>query len=132
LLWLSFGLMIVLFAATYAYSADGIKECVQADGSIMYTNKPQLGCTDLILPGLSIIPERTDYLQPSIPPVITAAPQVAPKSAALTEACVLYHEWLTINMRTMGGFEYNSVDDTKRRLLLTKLFGSGFSPYGCS
>jgi len=66
---------------------------------------------------------------PEVP--MLGTPQELVEAEVVTKTCALYKEWVFINERTKGGFEYNNVDDTKKRLYLTKIFGSGFSPTMC-
>lgn len=131
--------LLITMVATYAFAGDAIQACTLADGSILYTNKPVQGCMVLKMPELSIVPsyhvqnggasEHTWAFLPEVPlvnPVVETE-----ESEVVTKTCALYYEWVNINQRTKGGFEYNNVDDTKERLYLTKIFGSGFSPGMC-
>jgi len=131
--------MAVSMMVTMAFADETMLACTLADGSIMYTNKDLKGCSLVKTPELSVVPSyggphpsrgslEHGVFEPT-PAIVT--PQDSPYSAVLADTCKLYHEWVLINQRTMGGFEYNSVDDTKRRLFLTKIFGSGFSPASC-
>lgn len=133
------GAMVVTMAVTLAHAGDTMQACTLADGSIMYTNKDIKGCVVLKMPELSVVPaypthanggtlDHPHVLLPEIPVVKEVQSN---GTSVLSDTCSLYHEWVRINERTLGGFEYNSVDDTKRRLFLTKIFGSGFSPGMC-
>jgi hypothetical protein len=126
--------MLATIAVTYAFAGDTMLACTQADGSVLYTNKDVKGCKTIVGPELSIVPSYS--VHPSVVPHLL--PEV-PKhfmfpsldSEVVNKTCALYEEWVLINERTKGGFEYNDVDDTKKRLYLTKIFGSGFSPSMC-
>lgn len=134
--------LLLLFVATmlltmlfgYAvFASETIKACPQADGSVLYTNKDVKGCATVKLPPLSVVPDRKAHLDYEVPVAVIetrTAKSLAP-NPVIVETCTLYSEWLRLNQRIMGGFEYSSVDDAKRLLVLTKIFGSGFSPYGC-
>jgi hypothetical protein len=132
------GVLLGILFYGLAFS-ETIQSCTQADGTVVYTNKDIKGCQALRLPELSIVPDRHAVMIPQVPALMVETPMVAQTQAiksplpgsVLAETCLLYRDWIRINERTMGGFEYNSVDDTKKRLMLTKIFGSGFSPYGC-
>lgn len=131
-------LTILFIMVAYAYADAPIQACTQADGSILYTNKNVKGCTVLKTPELSIVPSYDTH------PGIERTPEQVrgvsesptyqkskPVNEVVTKTCALYKEWIMINERTKGGFEYNDVEDTKHRLYLTKIFGSGFSPSMC-
>jgi hypothetical protein len=131
---------IVLTAAvTMAFAGETMLACPQADGSVLYTNKDVKGCKVIVGPELSVVPsyptqnggvhEYTPHATSEIP--LVRGRFVTTESEVVVKTCALYKEWVLINERTKGGFEYNDVDDTKKRLYLTKIFGSGFSPTMC-
>jgi len=132
---------VVTMALTLAYASDIMLACTQADGSVLYTNKDVKGCAALKMPELSTVPvypstqhnnrtlEHDKVL--ALPEIPMLKVEPLPIPSVVSDTCALYHEWVRINERTLGGFENNSVDDTKRRLFLTKIFGSGFSPGMC-
>lgn len=138
-------MLCLIVGFTYAFADDTIRECQQKDGSIVYTNKTKLGCTDLILPELAVIAHNKDYAaKPAIPytSVLREAPLIhdpelhstdfkLAESKELTSVCKLYHQWIALQLRTHGGFEHNSVEDTQQRFGYTTIFGSGYPPAGC-
>jgi hypothetical protein len=136
---IALAIFALIGAATFAFADDTIRECVQKDGSVLYTNKAKLGCTDLILPKVSIAPTRTDYLKPlntPTPDYVVAATAAEDQGGRHDDSvnlpfCDLYSEWLQLSKKTLGGFVNNSVPDTQRRMFLTQIFGSGFPPYNC-
>jgi len=131
--------MVLTMAATMAFAGETMLACPQADGSVLYTNKDVKGCQVIVGPELSVVPSyhshnggSLEHTRALIPEVPTLKPALEiEESEVVTKTCALYYEWVTINQRTKGGFEYNDVDDTKERLFLTKIFGSGFSPGMC-
>jgi hypothetical protein len=135
--------LALVMGFTYAYAGDTIKECQQADGSIMYTNKPKLGCTDLILPELAGTAHTREYSpMPVVPDAVAEVPPIhgpglhgtdfkLSGSNDPTSVCELYHKWIALQMRTQGGFQHNSVGDTQSRFGYTTIFGSGYPPAGC-
>jgi hypothetical protein len=140
------GIMLALIiGATYALADDTIRECQQADGSIMYTNKPKMGCTELILPELAVIAHNKDYAAIPAAPITSVLREVPAihdstlhstdfriaDSNELTSVCKLYHQWIALQLRTHGGFEHNRVEDTQQRFGYTTIFGSGYPPAGC-
>lgn len=140
------GLMLALIVgATYVLADEGIRECYLADGSVMYTNKPKMGCTDLMLPELAGIAHNKDYAaKPAapLPPMLREAPPIhgsdlhttdfkLAESNELTSVCKLYRQWIALQLRTHGGFEHNHVEDTQQRFGYTTIFGSGYPPAGC-
>lgn len=110
-------------------------ECLQPDGSTIYTNKDRAGCQAMELKPLSVVPSL-EHL-PSVPKTITAAvphygvsphqssewegeDQQVPDWArgwyehntstgsAQQEVCGLYMEWLTLAQKSRGGFWFGS------------------------
>lgn len=112
-------------------------ECIQADGSSMYTNKERAGCKVMALKELSIVPSldhMPTYRSP-YPETRSEAPssmdrahdmmgarsQTVPEWARQwhssvawsggsveTEVCSLYGEWITLVQKTRGGFFYGT------------------------
>jgi hypothetical protein len=140
LLFISIVFALVL-ASSYTFAGQTMLACVQPDGSVLYTNKDVKGCVVLKMPELSIVPaypetgrtlERSRTFIPEIPTATNHTHEpIASENEVVAKTCALYKEWILINERTKGGFEYNDVEDTKHRLYLTKIFGSGFSPSMC-
>jgi hypothetical protein len=130
---------IVLTAAvTIACAGETMLACTQADGTVLYTNKDVKGCKVIVGPELSVVPSyhtlnggSLEHTRAFVPEVPFAKQTTTVESEVVAKTCALYKEWVLINERTKGGFEYNDVDDTKKRLYLTKIFGSGFSPTMC-
>ena len=133
----------LVIGATLAFGNDQIKACPQPDGTVMYTNKDVKGCTIIVGPELSVVPDRkatftfktqeSDMLPevPAITPTVGRF-QAGQPGAILSETCTLWKEWMDLNRRTAGGFEGMGVEENKRRFLLSRIFGNmGFSPYGC-
>lgn len=130
--------LLLTMGLTYAF-AGPMLACPQPDGTVLYTNKDVKGCQEIVGPELSIVPsypihpnggslDHSRLLEASIPELKKVE---TPESEVVMKTCALYAEWVAINERTKGGFEYNDVEDTKKRLYLTKIFGSGFSPTMC-
>jgi hypothetical protein len=132
--------MLLTMVVTYAFAVDTMLACTQADGTVVYTNKDVKGCTEVKMPELSVVPDRHATMFPVVPPFHEASPATVPTvsrfsagtpGVVLTETCALWHEYVKLTERTSGGFENNTIDDIKRRYVITRMFGSGFSPYGC-
>jgi hypothetical protein len=131
--------LLITIVATYAFAGDTVQACTLADGSTLYTNKPVQGCTVLKMPELSTVPDRHAILIPGVPLLeshTSTTPTVSRFAAGtpgvvLTETCALWHEYVKLTERTAGGFENNTIEDAKRRYVITRMFGAGFSPYGC-
>jgi hypothetical protein len=125
---------IALFGAL-AQASDKIQSCVQADGTMIYTNKDIKGCTTLKAHELSVVPsydqiKHEDIAQSLIvptPPVVLT-PEI---SSVLSDTCQLYHEWVKLNSTDQGGLRNNTIERQQRRVALTMIFGSGFSPSNC-
>lgn len=124
--------MLIAMGVTYAFAEDTIRECEQADGTRLYTNKATLGCTDILLPKVSIAPTRT---YTTITPVLETTPRniQAPASTTGARMCALYQEFLDVQETTMGGIFIGTDPDgiSQRRTALLSIFGSGFVPMGC-
>ena len=114
-----------------------MRECPQADGTVLYTNKDVAGCKLMTLKELSVVPSLDNM--PTYRPTVAAAPhydippypdrrqtgmtgggQTAPDwakdwHASITssgsvqgEVCSLYGEWLHLVQKTRGGFFYGT------------------------
>jgi len=114
-----------------------MRECPQADGSALYTNKDLPGCKLMTLKELSVVPSLDNM--PTYRPTVAAAPhydispyadrnqtgmagarQTAPDGAkdwhasiassgsVQAEICSKYGEWLHLNEKTRGGFFYGT------------------------
>ena len=137
---LMFAATILTLFSTSAFSETTVsfdpfmmRECTQADGSIIYTNKDVPGCKLMKLKELSIVPSLDDM--PIYRPPVTAAPRydipphqdrnqtgmvgggqtvpewakdwhasIASSGSVQAEVCSMYGEWLHINQKTRGGF----------------------------
>ena len=114
-----------------------MRECPQADGSALYTNKDLPGCKLMTLKELSIVPSLDDMptYRPTvaetshhdIPPFqdrtqagMTVRGQtvpdwakdwyasIAPSGSVQAEVCSMYGEWLHLVQKTRGGFFYGT------------------------
>ena len=137
---LMFAATILTLFSTPAFSETTVdfdpymmRECTQADGSIIYTNKDVPGCKLMKLKELSIVPSLDDM--PIYRPPVAAAPRydipphqdrnqtgmagggqtvpdwakdwyasIASSGSVQAEVCSMYGEWLHINQKTRGGF----------------------------
>ena len=135
---------IFTLSATSAFSDTTVRfdplllrECPQADGTVLYTNKDLPGCKLMTLKELSTVPSLEDM--PTYRPTVTAAPHydpspyvdrrqtgmtgggqtasdwakdwyasIAPSGSVLAETCSLYGEWLNLNEKTRGGFWFGT------------------------
>ena len=122
-------------AFAIAYGADTIRACTLSDGTVLYTNKDVKGCVAIKIPELGVVPsydklkhnEITEtFIAPALP--FVAAPEI---SSVLSDTCQLYHEWVKLNSTDQGGLRNNTIDRQQRRVVLTMIFGSGFSPANC-
>ena len=138
-------LIILLFASTPAFPDATItfdplqmRECLQSDGSALYTNKDLPGCTLMTLKPLSIVPslENMPTYRPNLPVLphpdnpqypdryqsgVTGGTQPVPdwaddwhasmasSQSVRAEICSLYGEWLHLTQKTRGGF-FNGTD----------------------
>jgi hypothetical protein len=141
---LMFAATILTLFSTSAFSETTVsfdpfmmRECTQADGGIIYTNKDLPGCKLMKLKELSIVPSLDDM--PTYRPPVAATPRndipshqdriqtgmtgggqtvpdwakdwhasIASSGAVLAQTCSMYGEWLNLNDRTRGGFFYGS------------------------
>lgn len=115
-----------------------MRECPQADGSALYTNKDLPGCKLMTLKELSVVPSLDNmptYMPPigsamqryDIPPMIDRYPyptagdttnvpdwardwhaSVASSGSIQAEVCSKYGEWVHLNEKTRGGFFFGS------------------------
>ena len=114
-----------------------MRECPQADGSALYTNKDLPGCKLMTLKELSIVPSLDDM--PTYRPSPATAPRydispsqdrtqagmigrgqtvpdwakdwyasIAPSGSIQAEVCSMYGEWLHLVQKTRGGFFYGT------------------------
>jgi hypothetical protein len=136
--------MILTLSATSAFSDTTIRfdpllmrECSQADGSTLYTNKDLPGCKLMTLKELSIVPSLDNM--PTYRPIVATAPHydippypdrdqagmtgegqtvpdwakdwhasVASTGSMQAEVCAKYGEWLHLNEKTRGGLFYGT------------------------
>ena len=136
---------ILTLSSTSAYSDTKIsfdpylmRECTQADGTILYTNKDLPGCKLMKLKELSSVPSLEDM--PTYRPTVTVAPHydispypdrnqtgmaggrqaapdwakdwhasIASSGSVQAEVCSMYSEWLHLVQKTRGGF-FNGTD----------------------
>lgn len=134
---------IATLASTPAFSDTTVasdpmlmRECPQADGNVLYTNKDLPGCKLMTLKPLSVVPSLDDM--PTYRPTVAMAPHydipphpgnqagmtgggqtgpdwardwqasVASSGSVQAEVCSMYGEWLHLNQKTRGGFYYGS------------------------
>ena len=114
-----------------------MRQCPQADGSTLYTNKDLPGCTMMTLKPLSVVPSLDDM--PTYRPTVAMAPHydippysdhnqtgmtgggqtvpdwakdwhasVASTGSVQAEVCAKYGEWLHLTEKTRGGFFYGA------------------------
>jgi hypothetical protein len=127
-----------VFADTAPSHPSLMRECPQADGSSLYTNKDVPGCKLMKLKELSVVPSLDDM--PTYRPTVTSTPRydippyadrnqtgmtgagqtipdwakdwhasVASSGSVQAEVCSMYGEWLHLNQKTRGGF-FNGTD----------------------
>jgi len=135
---------IFTLSSTSAFSDTTIKfdpflmrECPQADGSALYTNKDLPGCKLMTLKELSVVPSLDNM--PTYHPTVATAPHydippypdrtqtgmtgggqtvpdwandwhasIASSGSVQAEVCSKYGEWLHLNEKTRGGFWYGA------------------------
>lgn len=175
--------MLAVLSSAPAFSdtltgSDTTWKCLQADGSVIYTNKEKTGCQAMALKPLSIVPDLENM--PTAPrATMTGAPHyeiptyqdrapgigspnvpdwardwhasIAPSGSMQEEVCSLYSEWMQLVQKTRGGMFFgsdpsyggditgraqrvpsHSYYDNARYIALSRLFGTGFVPVGCS
>ncbi len=114
-----------------------MRECPQADGSALYTNKNLPGCKLMTLKELSVVPSLGNM--PTYRPTVAAAPHydippyvdrrqtgmtgggqtapdwakgwhasIASSGSVQAEVCSLYGEWINLVQKTRGGFFYGT------------------------
>lgn len=123
---------------TARFDPSLMRECPQADGSALYTNKDLPGCKLMTLKELSVVPSLENmptYVPPTssamqhydIPPMIdrylyptagatTNVPDwardwhasVASSGSIQAEVCSKYGEWVHLNEKTRGGFWFGA------------------------
>jgi hypothetical protein len=109
-------------------------ECLQADGTSLYTNKEKAGCRPMVLKPLSVVPDLEHM--PTIPRTIASGPhhqmpsyadrlpgrdrqtvpdwardwrtRIAPGDGVQEEVCALYSEWMHLVQKSRGGFFYGA------------------------
>ncbi|TKB74004.1 MAG: hypothetical protein E8D46_09025 [Nitrospira sp.] len=122
---------------TVSFDPYMMRECTQANGSILYTNKDLPGCKLMKMKELSIVPSLDDM--PTYRPPVAVAPRydipphqdrnqtgmsgveqtipdwarnwhasIASSGSVQAEVCSMYGEWLHINQKTRGGFYYGA------------------------
>ena len=122
---------------TVSFDPYMMRECTQADGSILYTNKDIPGCKLMKMKELSIVPSLDDM--PTYRPPTAAAPRydipshqdrnqagmtgggqtipdwardwhasIASSGSVQAEVCSMYGEWLNLVQKTRGGFFYGA------------------------
>jgi hypothetical protein len=122
---------------TISFDPFMMRECTQADGSILYTNKDVPGCKLMKLKELSIVPSLDNM--PTYRPTVAAAPHynvppspdhnqtgmigggqtvpdwakdwhasIASSGSVQAEICSKYGEWLHLNEKTRGGHFYGT------------------------
>jgi hypothetical protein len=135
---------ILTLSSASAFSATTIpsdpflmRECIQADGSVLYTNKDLPGCKLMKLKELSSVPSLEDM--PTYRPTVTAAPHydippypnrnqtgiaggrqtvpdwakdwhasIASSGSVQAQVCSMYGEWLNLNEKSRGGFFFGT------------------------
>ena len=141
---LIFAATIFTLSATSAFSDTTVRfdpflmrECPQADGTVLYTNKDLPGCKLMTLKELSVVPSLDDM--PTYRPTVAAAPHydvppyvdrrqtgmtgggqtvpdwakdwhatIASSGSVQAEVCSMYGEWLHLAQKTRGGFFYGT------------------------
>ena len=114
-----------------------MRECLQADGSALYTNKDLPGCKLMTLKELSVVPSLDNM--PTYRPTVAAAPHydtppyidrrqagmtgggqtapdwakdwhasIASSGSVQAEVCSMYGEWLLLNQKSRGGFLFGA------------------------
>jgi hypothetical protein len=122
---------------TIAFDPLLMRECPQADGSALYTNKDLPGCKLMTLKELSVVPSLDNM--PTYRPTVAAAPHydippyterrqtdmagagqavpdwakdwhasIASSGSVQAEICSKYGEWLHLNEKTRGGFWFGT------------------------
>ena len=135
---------ILTLSSTSAFSNTEVpfdpflmRECIQADGTVLYTNKELPGCKLMKLKELSSVPSLENM--PTYRPPVTEAPHynvpsspdrhqtgmvgggqtipdwakdwhatIASSGSVRGEVCSLYGEWLHLVQKTRGGFFYGT------------------------
>jgi len=123
---------------TIAFDPLLMRECPQADGMTLYTNKDLPGCKLMTLKELSVVPSLDDM--PTYRPTLATAPHydippyldrnqtgmtgggqtvpdwakdwhasIASSGSVQAEVCSMYGEWLHLVQKTRGGF-FNGTD----------------------
>ncbi|MEY4705365.1 MAG: hypothetical protein RL042_1570 [Nitrospirota bacterium] len=123
---------------TVTFDPLQVRECPQADGSVLYTNKDLPGCTQMTLKPLSVVPSLDNM--PIYRPNVATAPHydvpprpdrhqpnnmagggqavpdwakewhasIAATGSVQAEVCAKYGEWLHLTEKTRGGFFYGT------------------------
>ena len=122
---------------TTSFDPLQMRQCPQADGSTLYTNKDLPGCTTMTLKPLSVVPSLDDM--PTYRPTVAMAPHydippysdhnqtgttgggqtvpdwakdwhasVASTGSVQAEVCAKYGEWIHLTEKTRGGFFYGT------------------------
>ena len=135
---------IFTLSSTSAFSETTIasdpflmRECPQADGITLYTNKDLPGCSLMTLKELSVVPSLDDMptYRPTVattprydtPPYVDRRPtgitgggqtvpdwakdwhaSIAPSGSVQAEVCSMYGEWLHLVQKTRGGFFFGT------------------------
>ncbi len=150
---------ILILSSTWVYSGSDttvafdpflMRECPQADGSALYTNKDLPGCKLMTLKELSIVPSLDDM--PTYRPSLAAAPHynmpsyldreqtvsdwakdwhasIAPSGSVQAEVCSMYGEWLNLVQKTRGGLFYGTDPSYGGDLSGRNQWGSSYSFY---
>lgn len=127
----------VLADTTIPFDPFLMRECSQADGSTLYTNKDVPGCKLMTLKELSVVPSLENM--PTYRPTVATAPHydsplypdrshtgvasggqavsdwasdwhasIASSGSVQSEVCSMFGEWLHLNQKTRGGFFFGT------------------------
>ena len=127
----------VLADTTIPFDPFLMRECPQADGTPLYTNKDVPGCKLMTLKELSVVPSLENM--PTYRPTVATAPHydsplysdrnhtgttgggqtvpdwasdwhasITSSGSVQAEVCSKYGEWLHLNEKTRGGFFYGT------------------------
>lgn len=122
---------------TTPFDSLQMRECPQANGNTLYTNKDLPGCTLMTLRPLSVVPSLDEM--PTYRPSVATAPHydippyldrdqtgttgqgqtvpdwakdwhasIASSGSVQAEVCSMYGEWLHLSQKTRGGFFYGA------------------------
>lgn len=116
-------LFLLTLTPTVASASDQFFKC--EDGT--FTNRPEHLCAPYEPHGtVMIAPEgsRPSHFAPFLEGTLPAPPPIVTGQAGVAsqDVCVLYQEWVALNLQTGGGVTFRNTQDVPRWQSLSRMF----------